>query len=96
MRVNELSNIVGLNQFDQKNTNDMTGMWEESLVILLSLEYIYKISALNRNASDILYFIFSLLFMIWRIWNLEILLISSIIHLHETKFREAVLKANSI
>ena len=96
MRVNELSNILRLYQLDQKYTNDVTGMWEETLVVLLSLEYIYQISALNRNASNILYFIFSLLFMIWWVWNLEILLISSIVHLHETKLGEAVLKTNAV
>lgn len=74
----------------------MTGMGEESFMIFLSLEDINQISALNRNTRYVLYFVFSLLFMIWGIWNLKILLVSGIVYLHETKLRETVLKTDTV
>ncbi len=40
MRMYELGNIMGLNDLDQKYSNDMTWMWEESFVVFLCLENI--------------------------------------------------------
>ena len=74
----------------------MTWVCKKSLVIFLSLEYVDQISALDRYTGYIEYLILSLFLMIWWIWNLELLLISLVIDLHEPKFREAVLEANSI
>lgn len=68
----------------------------KAFVIFLSLENIYQISALQTNTRDIRYVIFSLLFMIWWIWNLEILLISLIINLHKTELWETMLKTYAI
>lgn len=74
----------------------MAWMVEESFVVLLSLENVDQISPLQRDTRDVRNFILSFLLVIWRVWNFELLLISLIINLHETKFGEAVLITNSV
>lgn len=85
-----------LKNFDQKYSNYMARMVKKAFVIFLSLENIDQISALKTNTSNIRYIIFSFFFMIWGVRNFKVLLVSLIIDLHESKFRKAVLKSNSV
>ena len=74
----------------------MTRMSEKSFVIFLSLENVDHISSLLGNTGDVENLILSLLLMIWWVWNLKLLLVPLIIHLHEPKLWETVLKSNTI
>lgn len=68
----------------------------KAFVIFLSLENVYQISTLDWNGSDIMDFIFSLLFVIGRVRNFELSLVSGVIDLHEAKLGEAMLKTYTI
>ena len=68
----------------------------ESFMIFLSLENVDQISSLDGNACDVKDLILSFLLMIWWVWDLKLLLVPLIIHLHEPKLWEAVFKADTI
>ena len=85
-----------LEYLNQKNGDDVAWMVEKPFVVLLSLKHIDQVSALQRDTRNVHDLIFSLLLMIWRVRNFELCLISLIVNLHETEFREAVLKTNSV
>ena len=74
----------------------MAWVVEESFVVLLSLENVDQVSTLQRDTRDVRNFILPFLLVIWRVRNFELLLISLIVYLHETKFREAVLVTNTV
>lgn len=74
----------------------MTWMSKKPFMIFLSLKHINQIPPLNRNASNIINFIFSFFLMIRRIWDFKILLIPLIIDTHKSKLRKAMLKTYTI
>lgn len=80
----------------QKYCDDVSWMCVEPLVVLLSLENVDQVPALNRNTCDVEYLILSLLLMIWWVWDFELLLVPLIVNLHEAKLWEAVLKSDAI
>lgn len=74
----------------------MTRVLIETFMILLSLKNVYQVSTSNCHSSNVKDLIFALLFMVWWIWNSELLLILGIINLQKTKFWKTVFIANAI
>ena len=95
-RFDEVYDVVWLYDLDQKYSNDVARVCKKALVVLLSLEDVDQISTLHRDTCHIEDLIFLLLLVIWRVWDLELLLVSLLIDLHESEFWEAVLKAYAV
>lgn len=88
---------MGLDNFDKIDSDYVSWMIEESFVIFLDLEDLKGILPVSKNqASNVLDLIFTLLFMIRRVRNLEVLLIFRFIDLHKSKLGEHVLKTDSV
>ena len=96
IRLNIVDNVMRLNDFDQKNGNDMSRVLVEPFMVFLSLEYVNEVSSLNRNGSDVVNLILSLLFVIWWVWDFKLLLVSGLVYLAESKLGEAMFEADSV
>ena len=92
----EIDDVMRLQDLDQKDGNNVTRVSKEALVIFLGLEYVYQISALCRNACDVKNFVLPLFLVVWRVWNLEVLLVSGVVNLHKPKLWKAVFKTNRV
>ena len=68
----------------------------ESLMVFLSLENVDQISSLNGDACDVKNLVLSFLLMIWWVWDLKLLLVPLIVHLHKPKLWETVFETDTV